>query len=181
MRLLTKFVPIWVKKTTSEKTMFVHLRKIAIFRGYEEKSGAPRAKRDFRFCEGENWRRKCCSLVRKTMWSPKKKKFFTKISTVFPVEIRWSPRKKKKKIFTEILTVFSVEIGLSPKKMSSLLHMLTSQCHFDRPLLELGLPEANGPPKVHGPRGHCTSLPPPSRWPWVRLNKKLKKKSTFSS
>ena len=36
--------------------------------------------------------------------------------------------------------------------------MLTSQCHFDGPLLQLGLPEANGPPKVYWPRGHCTPL-----------------------
>ena len=42
--------------------------------------------------------------------------------------------------------------------------MLTSQCHFDGPLLELGLPEANEPPhghpEVYGPRGHCPFLPP---------------------
>ena len=61
------------------------------------------------------------SLVRKMMWSPKKtKKVFTKILTVFPVEIRCSPKKKKKK-----------------KKKVFRLHMLISQCHFDGPPLEL--------------------------------------------
>ena len=32
--------------------------------------------------------------------------------------------------------------------------MLTFQCHFNGPTEAIGLPEANGPPKVHGPRGH---------------------------
>ena len=49
--------------------------------------------------------------------------------------------------------------------------MLISQCHFDGPLSTSwvlcwaaeanGLSEAHGPPKVHGPRGHCTPLPSP--------------------
>ena len=54
--------------------------------------------------------------------------------------------------------------------------MLISQCHFDGPPLELmgpyagpaeanGLPEAHGPSKVHGPRGHCTPCPRNSRPP----------------
>ena len=48
--------------------------------------------------------------------------------------------------------------------------MLTSQYHIDGPPLELmgpsarstdaiGLSEANGPPKVYGPRGHCPPCP----------------------
>ena len=66
-------------------------------------TGAPGAKRgpgansnmtDFRFCGVQNRRRKCYSLVRKMMWS-QKKKVFTEILTVFPFEIRWSPPKKK--------------------------------------------------------------------------------------
>ena len=43
--------------------------------------------------------------------------------------------------------------------------MLTSQCHFDGPPSRAhgpsaGPTEANGPPKVHGPRGHCPPCPP---------------------
>ena len=44
--------------------------------------------------------------------------------------------------------------------------MLISQYHFDGPAEANSLPEARGPPKVHGPRGHCTPLPP-SRRPWA--------------
>ena len=42
--------------------------------------------------------------------------------------------KKNKKLFTEILTVFPVEIRWSPKKKVFKPHMLISQCHFDGPL-----------------------------------------------
>ena len=66
----------------------------------------------------------------------------------------------------------------SPKKKRSLVfHTLISQCHFDGPSEALepsaGSPEANGPhdgtpedhwpPKPHGSRGHCPSLPPSRR------------------
>ena len=61
--------------------------------GTKSRAGASSNMTDFRFCEVQNRRRKCCRLVRKLMWSPKKKKVFTKILTVFPVEIRWSPKK----------------------------------------------------------------------------------------
>ena len=119
--------------------------------------GAPRAKRepgdsvkigppyssnmtDFQFCEVQNRRRKCRSLVRNMMWS------------------------QKKKVFTEMLTVFAVEFRWSSKKKVFRLHLLISQGHFDGP------PEANGPmkglPEAHGPRGHCP-LYPPSRRPCV--------------
>ena len=80
-------------------------------------TGAPRAKRgpgacsnttDFRFREVQNRRRICCSLVRKLMWSQKKKK---KVFT----ETRWSP--KKKKVFTKIWKVLPVETRWSQKKV----------------------------------------------------------------
>ena len=61
--------------------------------------------------DGENaavWSEKWCDL------QTKRKKAFTKNLTVFPVEIRWSPKKK----------VFD-------------LHMLIFQCHFDGPPLDL--------------------------------------------
>ena len=67
---------------------------------------------DFRFCEVQNRRRKCSSLVLNMMWSPKKKKVFTEILTVFLVEFRWSPL---------------------PQKKAFGLHMLISQCHFNGP------------------------------------------------
>ena len=90
------------------------------------------------------------SLVRKMMRSPKKtKKVFTEILTVFPVEIRCSPKKKqKKKVFR--------------------LHMLISQCHFDGPPLELMGPlKPMGPLKSIGP-GVILPLPP-SRRPWIAI------------
>ena len=52
---------------------------------------------DFRFCELQNRRRKCCIFVRIMMWSlkTKPKKIFTEILTIFSVEIVWSPPQKK--------------------------------------------------------------------------------------
>ena len=102
---------------------------------------------DFRLCELQNRRRKCRSFVQIMMWS-QKKKVFTEIFPVFPVEIRWSQKKTKTKVFRP--------------------HMLITQCHFDGPLSNSWarwivvepLPEAHGPPKVNGTRGHCIPLPP---------------------
>ena len=89
---------------------------ISWFRPLECSAGAwqtraPRAERGpgassnitvFRLCELQNRRRKCSF-----------KKVFTEILKVFPVEIRWSP---KKKVFTEILTVFLAKLGELQKK-----------------------------------------------------------------
>ena len=64
--------------------------------------------------------------------------------------------------------------------------MLISQCHFDGPAESMGPPEAygfpHGPPKVLGPRGHCTPLPPsqqPHLIPTIRIhnNQSLKRVS----
>ena len=88
------------------------------------------------------------SLVRKMMWSPKKtKKVFIEILTVFPVEIRCSPKKKKKKGLQASHADFSVSFRWAP-----------SRAHG--PAEPDGLPEAHGPPKVHGPRGHSPPCPP---------------------
>ena len=117
--------------------------------GDQKWPGASSNMTDFRFCEVQNGRRKCCSLVRKMMWSPKKKTAFTEILTVFPVEIRWS--------------VFPVEsLQASHADFSVLFRWAPSRAHGPSagPAEVNGLPEAHGPPKVHGPRGHCTSLPP---------------------
>ena len=91
------------------------------------KAGAPGAERgpgassnmmDFRFCEVQNRRRKCCSLVRNIMWSPKKKGLHWNFNG-FPVKFKWSPKKKKKKVFG--------------------LHTLILQFHFDGlPLKPMG-------------------------------------------
>ena len=110
----------------------------------------------FQLCEVQNrenasvWSDKSCDLKKKFFFRSKwlgdlkkQKKVFTEIVTVFPVEIKWSP-KKKKKVFR--------------------LHMLISQFHFIGPPFKLaeanGLPEACGSSKVHGPWGHCPPLPP---------------------
>ena len=49
-----------------------------------------------------------------------KKKIFTKIETVFPAEIRWSP-KKRKKVFTEIQSLLLTNFGWAPEHKK--LHM----------------------------------------------------------
>ena len=127
----------------------------------------------------------------------KKKKVFTEILTVFPVDIRWPPKKKKKKkkrsspkfqrfllsrlsdlqkkkVFTEILTVFSVEIRWSPKELKNKKifrpHMLISQCHFDGPLSSsLALCWVRWSQRSSWSPWALGSLNPlpPSRWPWV--------------
>ena len=56
-----------------------------------------------------------------------------------------SKKKKKEKVFSEISTVFPAEIKLFACDFDG---PITSQCHLD------------GPPKLHGPRGHCPPLPP---------------------
>ena len=59
--------------------------------------------------------------------------------------------KKRKKAFTKIWRVFPAKNRCFPKKKKKKvfeLHMLISQRHFD------------GPPKHHGPRGHCLPWPP---------------------
>ena len=89
-------------------------------------AGAPRAERgpgassyvmELWFCKVQNRRRKCCWLVRKMMWSPKKK-IFSKISTVFRPK---SSDFQKKKVFSEISAVFPAKIKRSrpPKKKRS--------------------------------------------------------------
>ena len=62
--------------------------------GTKSGPGASSNMMDFRFCEVQNWLWKCCSLVRNVMWSPKKGLHGKEILTVFPVKIRWSPKKK---------------------------------------------------------------------------------------
>ena len=58
---------------------------------------------------------------------------------------------------------------IPPKKRSSIFHKLICQCHFHTPPEVQGPLEAHGPPdgppKLHGHRGHCLTSLPPSRWP----------------
>ena len=107
---------------------------------------------DFRFCEVQNGRRKCRSLVRNMMWSPKKKRSSPIFEGFF--QPNSGDLQKKKKVFE--------------------LHMLICQYHFDGPPLKpmgplLGSlkptkpPEAHGQPKVHGLRDHCPPCPPSRR------------------
>ena len=120
-------------------------------------SGAPRAERgpgvssnvmELWFCKVQNSRRKCCWLVRKMMWSPKKKVFST-ISTVFPAKIKWSPKKKS------LLQNFNDFSGRS----QAVRMRLRWAFHFS---MSFGWApsQAHGPPKIHGPRGHCPPCPP---------------------
>ena len=96
---------------------------------------------DFRSCEVQNGRKKCRSLVRNMMWSPKKK-VFIEIWRVFPPKTKLSPKKTKQKGLRDSHADFSVWFRWAP-----------SQAHG---------PSA-GLPKVHGPRGHCPPLPPSRR------------------
>ena len=85
------------------------------------------------------WSAKWCNLQ-------KKKRSSTKTLTVFLAEIKWSPPQKQKRSspkfwrFFRWAFHFSMYFGWVPSR-------------------------AHGPPKFHGPRGHCPPLPP-SRWPW---------------
>ena len=110
--------------------------------GNKSGRGASSNMTDFRFCEVQNRRRKCCSLVRKMMWSISKWRYSPKFWRFFRSKLG-DLQKKKKKVFR--------------------FHMLISQCHFDGPLSSswalCWAAEANGLPEAHGPRGHCPPCP----------------------
>ena len=91
----------------------------------------------------------------------------------FCLDLMGSPPPQKKRFSWKNATVLS---GLwcdlqNKKKRSSVFQILISQCHFDGPSEvqepSAGSLEANwphdGPPKIHGPRGHCPTLPPSRR------------------
>ena len=65
------------------------------------------------------------------LWTPKQTEKMPQFCPNYDVI---SKKKKKKKAFTEILTVFPVEIWWSPNKKVFRPHMLISQGHFDGPL-----------------------------------------------
>ena len=58
----------------------------------------------------------------------------------------------KKRVFTEILTFFRPKLGDLKKKQKKA-KVFTE--------ISMGPFRAHGPPKVHGPQGHCTPLPSP--------------------
>ena len=90
--------------------------------GIKSGPGASSNMTDFRFCEVQNRRKKCCSLVRKMMWSLRKKKVFTEILMFFPVEIRCSPKIKKiKKRFLGFTCWFLSVISMGPLKPTAFL------------------------------------------------------------
>ena len=112
--------------------------------GTKSGPGASSNMTDLRFCEVQNRRRKCCSLVRKMMWSPKKKRSSPKFQRFFRSKLGYLGEKKKKEVFTEILFTcwFLSVISMGPLQ----------------PTEANDLPEAHGPSKVHWPRGHCFPL-----------------------
>ena len=84
------------------------------------------------------------------MISKKTEKVLAEILTVFPVEIKCSPKKKKKKVLQASHADFSETFRWAPFRAYG-------------PAEADGLSEAHGPPKVHGPRGHCPPCPPSRR------------------
>ena len=87
-----------------------------------------------------------------------KKKVFTEISTVFPAEIKWSPKKKRSSLKFRLF--FS-----PPKKWSTLAISMApfiTQCNLDGPPLEL-----MGPLNTMGP-GSLSPPASPSRRPCSR-------------
>ena len=113
-----------------------------------------------RGAESQTWvRGQLKYYVSAVLWTPKQTGKMPQFCPDFHVI------SKKKDLHGKIpkfCTDFDVIPPTPPKKRSSVFHIVISQCHLNRP--SAGPPEANGP--HHGPRGHCSPLPP-SRRPWL--------------
>ena len=129
--------------------------------GAKRGTGASSNMTDFRSCEVQNGRRKCLSLIKNVMWSPKKKRSSPNFEG-FSGQNQVISNKQKK--------------GLRALRAGFSVSFPWASSHANGPSAGLwshgSPPEAHGtwhgPPKVHGPRGHCPPCPP-SRRPCVQV------------
>ena len=99
----------------------------------------------------------------------KNNKVFTKILAVFPVEIRWSTKKKVSGLHIWFFSVISMTLFWSPR---ALCWVPWSQRPHHGPPWSPWAPSLA--PKVYGSRGHCLLCPPPLGGPayiWINCAK----------